>query len=270
MSIVIYDRSAWKVNDKAWVNARKAQWKDVLKTLAMLHSKHKRDLPVIKQFFLTGDVSDNLLMEAYWKERDEVDVNLPFQHQTESIANLLELWLTEDTREENYKSIIKKYDDSHLKTSRFVFLQVLKVFPENGSIFSEREEIICRHLRPALCNREDYPNEAIYRSCASTNYGGLVLPIRQFLQSKKANPYNFARFCLTDWKNNIVPAWQKRNEAIEKTIKDLAKEASMVLNNPKRKDPLVLEVAQQILDLLEDTEFPEPLKKAISEGKSSQ
>ena len=264
MPNLIYDKAAWKINDKEWMASRKSQWKEVVKTLKLLHANQKKDIPIIKQFFFTGDVSIELLMETYWRDEDEVDNNLPFKFQTTSISELLELWLTEDLREENLSSIVHKYDKNKLANSRHEFLDILQVFPKNGSIYFGREEMICKYLSPARCRRDDYPNDELYKSCALEVHGIVVTRVLEFLRAKHPNPHHYGRLLLDDWKENLIPALECDSEFTLYCIEQITSEAYSIVTKPKNKTPLVLEVSRYILALLSNERLPKPILKTIA------
>ena len=52
MSLESIDTSFWLTKDKAWVEARKADWPRIEKMFC--HRKTKRALTVIKQYYLKG------------------------------------------------------------------------------------------------------------------------------------------------------------------------------------------------------------------------
>jgi len=63
----MYDLNAWKVDDKEWMKARRAQWKDVKKSLDgnFIYLKKGRDYRHLKSFFLTGKLLEEQARKDY-------------------------------------------------------------------------------------------------------------------------------------------------------------------------------------------------------------
>lgn len=51
-----YNSSDWQVSDKEWVKARKLQWKDLEKRLLYINQCKRKDIPVLREFYLSGNM----------------------------------------------------------------------------------------------------------------------------------------------------------------------------------------------------------------------
>ncbi len=51
-----YISSDWQVSDKKWLNARKLQWKDLEKRMLCMNLCKRKDIPVLREFYLSGNM----------------------------------------------------------------------------------------------------------------------------------------------------------------------------------------------------------------------
>ena len=51
-----YNSSDWQVSDKEWLKARKLQWKDLEKRMLCMNLCKRKDIPVLREFYLSGNM----------------------------------------------------------------------------------------------------------------------------------------------------------------------------------------------------------------------
>ncbi|NRB41114.1 MAG: hypothetical protein HRU20_22020 [Pseudomonadales bacterium] len=149
------DTSYWKTDDKAWMDARKKEWKHVKENLAKMSIfVPRRAINVHKKLFLTGEIDD-----AYfdWEKRKDQDLIEPFP---KGSYPFFQMWYHPEPSLENFNDIMK-----HVSLSRYghltwlLNLQFQNVdFPPDYGMLGGREELFVKTLYPNL----DYKTPMIF------------------------------------------------------------------------------------------------------------
>jgi len=258
--------SAWKTDDKAWMKARRASWKEVKNTLDRLTGVRGRDKKFLKEFYMSGEIDIDAMVKVYGRRVvDPERLLYPME-----AATLLECWLTANQSDENWQHIKEKYGERKLYHSCRRLLESLDYYPEAGSFFSGVEERLYRFLCPTRCRPEDYPglNEVQYQEQSRRVWAQVTRNIDKFMRSEHPNPCNFVRHRLPEWKDAIVPTWKLRGDGIVEAVAGTLCIAQSIVTAPEQSDPLAVEVAQEIMKQLNDPKLPNPFKEMIADVMS--
>jgi len=255
--------NAWKTDDKAWLKARRAGWKEVKTTLDRLTGVRGQDKKFLKQFYMSGEIDIDEMTNAFG--RRVVDPERPLYPMEAS--TLLECWLTADQSDENWQQIKEKYGERKLYHSCRRLLESLAYYPETGSLFGGLEERLYRFLCPTRCRPEDYPelNREQYIDQAHTIYGRIRSALSRYFQFKAPNPNNFVRCRLPEWHDCIAATYLKIPDALLKDLIHVVVPMHRILTNPDNYAEHVLDVAKQLEDILSDEALPQPIRDRVDE-----
>ncbi len=204
---------AWRVEDKTWMAERKRGWKGVQKRLRKnLLVTGKDELTLLKSYYLTGAVP------ADWEEElacddGDYDVSRPLRATNISTALLLECWLSADTSEEAWEAIIAAYEGVRKfpfyweEARRSLRLQVLRGYPDEGSLFDGLDERLYRFFGPTRFRREDFPdvNDKHYPRYASDDFGDINDWLTDFLARDTPNPHHMVQYMVREWGDTLAP-----------------------------------------------------------------
>ncbi len=284
----MYDLSAWKVDDKAWMKARRAQWKEVKKSLdeTFYYLKKGRDYRHLKSFFLTGRLSEEQARKDFWQFNPET----PLRGIETSV--MLECWLTADQRPENWEAIQRKNPLDLYWDSRHRFREMFAKYPETGTIFGGLEKRLYEFFTPTRCRFEDYKDmphmeEESFDGLGSqvfTQIGRGLLHLfgdqpRDLEEIEKTGKSKFrqpnvnclAQYALHEWVESIPPAWrryEKKGINHFKFLVRLVKLATLISRLPDEHNPVQVAVANEMLTLLENTKgLPDQVYELVAQGK---
>ncbi|SCZ59854.1 hypothetical protein [Thiohalomonas denitrificans] len=207
------DFSAWRVEDKTWMAERKRGWKGVQKRLRKnLLITGKDELTLLKSYYLTGAAP------AEWEEElsdieNYADTRPIMAEETLMEGMLYECWLSADTSERAWDAIKASYqagsdfDFFWEEARRSLRLQVLRGYPDEGSLFDGLDERLYRFFGPTRFRREDFPElgEPMYLARAASSYGKIDASIVDFLARDTPNPHHMVQYMVREWGDTLAP-----------------------------------------------------------------
>ena len=259
----IHRLRAWKTDDKDWMKARRAGWKEVKMTLDRLTGVRGQDKKFLKQFYMSGEVDIDAMVEEYG--RRAVNPEKPLQPMDAPV--LLECWLTADQSEENWQNIKDSYADWELQDSCRRLLESLAYYPETGALFGGLEERLYRFLCPTRCRPEDYPNlnHSQYLDHARVVYGNVCLALMTYFAVDPPNPNNFIYCRLSEWHDSIIPTFQKKPDALLNGLHKYVIPMHKILNHPDAYPEIILKTVKQLEAILKDEELPQAIRDKVDE-----
>jgi hypothetical protein len=274
------DNSAWRTADKAWMQERKRQWKGVKQTLSKITGVLPQHHGIIKDYFLTGRVS----MEM-------VDVKCGYSYVHPELplyavecAVLIEAWLAADTSDSHWAVIRERYKDPdygkiepgykmlpyryQLERSQSRLWEMTMDFPPTESLFNGLEKRLCRFLFPRNWLREEHPTlseEALRRKFAY-NYYMIFVAIRDIFDESIQNEFYFATVRLPEMADALPSALAEDGDKFESSFEVLIEHVQTALREPQSTHPVLVDTARAIqAELFAHPALPASLRARAAE-----
>jgi hypothetical protein len=274
------DNSAWRTADKAWMQERKRQWKGVKQTLDKIAGVERRDHRIIKDYFLTGRVSMEMIDLEYGYQN--IRPELPLD--AVECAVLIEAWLAADTSDSHWAVIKERYrnptfgkrsrigDDlpyeSQLYHSKRRLWEMTMDFPATGSLFNGLEKRLCRFLFPRNWLREEHPTlsaEALRRKWAY-NYYMISSALKRVFEKPVQNEFYFATVRLPEMADALPSALAEDGDKFESSFEVLIEHVQTALREPQSTHPVLLDTARAIqAELFAHPALPASLRARAAE-----
>lgn len=292
--------NAWETDDKEWMKARRAGWKETLRGLNQLcgtvvSGVKKKDFKYLKNYYLTGKDIPDRKNEDQWGSLYHLDRDY-------SVGLLLHYWLSADHSQETFdylnerrhrnKSADDKYENFDrgcmvLRESMLSYPSMLsKVTPlKDDRIMIENNipspykdcPAIFGELQPKLAKlftySEQKQKEFDKYIAMGKGYGflynsyELVLPGYFGMQSMyraSFNPNNPVRYFLAEYMR-----WGFVNEGDPRELEERIKSISAcwyVVDTPDGRHPLQLEVAKELKQRILDEKLTKVVQKRLDAG----
>jgi hypothetical protein len=274
------DNSAWRTADKAWMQERKRQWKGVKQTLDKIAGVERRDHRIIKDYFLTGRVSMEMIDLEYGYQN--IRPELPLD--AVECAVLIEAWLAADTSDSHWAVIKERYRNptfgkgrrigdklpytSRLYHSKHRLWEMTMDFPPTESLFNGLEKRLCRFLFPRNWLREEHPTlseEALRRKFAY-NYYMIFVAIRDIFDESIQNEFYFATVRLPEMADALPYALEEDEAKFHRSFDGMIERVHSVLREPQSTHPVLVDTARAIqAELFAHPALPASLRARAAE-----
>lgn len=280
-----YDTSAWKANDKAWMKARRAQWKDVNPRIKEWGQYHRDEFnKVLRGYFLTGELP---LEDLYRNLGDTFNAKAPFDHM--ETVFFMECWLTADQSEDNWRAIRdrnlsvlskraseeyawQKYHHSHMHLRK-----IMARYPRVGTALGDAklEQRLYRFFNPTRCRREDYPqlSDAVYVERADNTFSNIASGLKRVIYAERPNQNSFAMIALDEMMDAINPAFTLYESSEGDTLKHMSKhlanevvEARRALHLADTRPAFQVDFAQRFLEQMQRGDLVPVVRKVVDEA----
>lgn len=295
-----FDKSVWKIDDKAWMKERRAGWSSVKNTLDLMfeHNRNifrdKKPYKYIKQFYLTGsiDFPEEIGGISYISEILDMNSPLDMWYAGGDIGGLIECWLTPELPKEKWEQVFERYEQVWIKRKE----------PENvGKIFEEcricyRNSLVNWYTeldQISLFNGLEAELTAFFQPFPDASYydfywgvmRGIFFRTCGFMGEVVYNPNHPVYEQSQQIVNALIPCFLHKVELIkeqnnsERTIKyysgknneEFTRHFSFlcyISNHPEAFGSKQVKLAMDILTGIEQLNLPEDLKKLFEDRKN--
>lgn len=239
--------SDWKLENKNWVTKRKDFWKEIKPLIDKMDFLEKEDKPVLKNWFLSGDIGKTHTI----KDISAMPLFDLWLHPDKSEKRWLKLRESDAYQEYQWVNAERRFE-TYSKAKRFV----------NGTFFSGLEHRLYYFFNGKGLNRKKYQMpqkeyEEQIKNLAKGFWNGVV----GFFEEEEVSP-NDTIFCkLHEWHEAFVKFYQDGGELFEMSIEMMEK----VLADKQNVDPVHVQFAERVEEILSDPALPEEAQSRIAE-----
>lgn len=239
--------SDWQLNNESWVKSRKEEWKVIKPLIDKMDFLEKEDKPILKDWFLTGSKGDKRSITKV-SAMPLFDLWL---HPDKSGQRWQELRESDTYQEYQWANSVRRFD-TYSKARRFI----------NGTFFSGLEHRLYYFFHGKGLNRKKYQMpQKEYEEQIKRLAQGFWNDVVVFFEEEEVSP-NDTIFCqLYEWQEAFVKYYQDGGELFEDSI-ELMEE---VLADKASFDPVHVQFAERIEEIISDSNLPEDAKNRVAE-----
>ena len=242
---MVINKEAWKLDDKEWVKARRAEWKEYEYNLKKIITLEKDDFPHFKSYFLTGN---------------EDGLN-GFLHSWAESRMVIEMWLHGSNDITIFKKIANKYTE--IKAAQNFFKS--NVPPTNDykgvSHFNGKDFNIYKTLFPLELRRADYPelDEEGYKEFCFNKHLNLSGLFASFLSRAEVMPYDYCLLLVPFWREAFINGFSQEDKPFPKVVAYFYS----IYDDRENLDDISKNLVEQIVEVLNDPAIPVEAKTII-------
>ncbi|HEC07609.1 MAG TPA: hypothetical protein ENJ12_12195 [Thiolapillus brandeum] len=281
-------RAAWRVDDPAWMKARRAEWRRLQGRIKYMVF-NQRELTMLKNYFMYGCAHHPELPQEKWKRESYTPERGTLWYPDWGPVQdrlLYELWLTPDKSEKNSQRLLNVYDNIYERDrARDRFRKEMGRDLEHLSedllpLFDGEEHRLYRLLGPTRCRREDYPDETDeqYIKICDSSYSECIVTIERYLRAEVVHDWDTAplmvpEFC--DAFEHVLEAWKMESQGEpdpeeyyqERLIflQYIIQSLHNVVDNPDTYKPEQVDVARAVLKCISSHRLPEQVESAVGD-----
>ncbi|WP_111980031.1 hypothetical protein [Algibacillus agarilyticus] len=251
--------SAWKLDDKRWVKARKGKWKEMRSRLQQLQIVPK-EIGFLKDYFLTGQFRPH----SYAHAKPFFEFWLHPEPSEELLENIVEDYRGDPRRKQQIKNMqhfvqSQMAGAQHTRSSEHMF----KHDGSSVSFFDGWEDLFYQRFFKHRFVREDYPNlsDEEFSYFAKRQFNCSIATIEHVIYAENAeiNPHSLALRRIPYWHDALKLGYFRLLG-----FDGFVKRVDWNLANPEECDPLQLKFTQEVNGVLSDPELPERAKQDIA------
>jgi len=245
---MVINKEAWKLDDKEWVKARRAEWKEYEYNLRKILILEKEDFPYYKDYFLTGSEAGLAGFAPY-----EVALN-----------SVIEMWLHAENNIETFSNILDKYS-TDIKNAQNFFLKNTPR-PENDykgvSHFNGKDINIYKTLFPLELRRADYPelDEEGYKEFCFNKHLNLSGLFASFLSRAEVMPYDYCLLLVPFWREAFINGFSQEDKPFPKVVAYFYS----IYDDRENLDDISKNLVEQLVEVFNDPAIPEEAKIIIA------
>lgn len=246
----------WKVGNKDWIKERRENWKNVKRKIDKLGFLDKDEKKALKEYYLAG-IQDS---------------DYPLSNMNGGA--LLELWLHPDKSVKHWDEVKTKTEKSknrfkYASNKEFININAhieKYCIDDEQSFFDGLEERLCKYFNCDRLRREDWPEleEGVFLKKAKEELE-LCRSFDNYLRLKAPNPYDITRYKVNRWNDAMQIAYNPKHKI--QGLDWMIEAMCAVLNAPDSHHELVVNMANEINDVINDSVFPEEARELINKHK---